>query len=173
MRLHPLHPPIRHLIRRMPPALLQPAPTDPDDDGHLLRHRLARRPHVQKQTVLALGLLVLELRDELPEEARVVAALLEAEGRVLAGVAVEAVVPGGQGREETSLAHGGLAVPDATPLVHVRGAVGASVDEARVAPARGVDGQLRVVLLYRAAEEADGQECCGELHIACACACRK
>ena len=182
MRLRPLDPLIRHLIRRMAaPLFITPAAHPDDNRQQLLLHNSSprpssssdslllpnRRPDIQIQTVLTLRVRVLELRHQLPVHACPIAAVLHADG--LIGLCVsDAVVGGAKRGHEAKGADGGLGEGDAEPL-RDEGGVG-GVDEARVGAGGGGDGEegggfvegVGVDWNYCAGGEKEGGE--GESH---------
>lgn len=119
----------------------------PDYHGHLLflSKRLATRtfrffrpPDVQIQTILILGIRVLEFRDQIPKDATSRSSVLSADGLVRLGVRVSSV-RGRLGRHEAFPAHGRGAKGDTEPLLDVGDG---GVDEAREGAACRGDGEV-------------------------------
>lgn len=138
MRLRPLDPPIRYLIRCMPTTLLESSSKHPNDNRYLVASEYRRpwRPDVQIQTVFRLRIRVLKLGDQRPEDARGCVAVLQADGRVAGGV-VRAVGLVGRFycRAEAEVVDWGSPEGDAVPLVDVGEGL---VDEACVRAGGGV-----------------------------------
>jgi len=145
MSLRSLYPLVGNLVWRVTTALLIPSATDPDDDGQQLPRgnggdgRFLRRPDVEVQAILALGIGILELGHKLPKDARVVAAVLIADGLVCRGVDC-AGVGGPLGGHKAPRACRRYRERHAQPHVHVRRA---GVDEPGVCPTRGAYGEIR------------------------------
>ena len=141
MRLGPLDPLVGNHIERVATALFEATTDDPNDDGQLLLNGLPRAPDVEVQTVLALGVPILELGYELPEDARLIAAVLETDGLVclrVCGTHVGRLL----GRHEAPGPQGWPGVRNAKPLVHIWGG---SIDHTREGAAAGLDGEAMLV----------------------------
>jgi hypothetical protein len=143
MRLGPLDPPIRNLIRRMPTTFIEPASHHPNQHRNLLTtdRRHSRRPDVQVQTVLGLGICVLEFRYKGPKDSRSVVAVLDADRLVgRCGVWTTGLIGSFDGGLEAQVRDRRSAKGNAVPLVDL-GEGG--VYEASISTARGIYGEQR------------------------------